>query len=62
MLRATNVTISRRNQVCITRVSNSMHLLIISLEEDWDARNLLYSLLYNIGNALYIPNSDQKEK
>ena len=38
-----------------------MHLLIISLEEDWDARNLLYSLLYNIGNALYIPNSDQKE-
>ncbi|KAM7189970.1 putative Ketosamine-3-kinase [Rhypophila sp. PSN 637] len=28
--------------------------------EDWDARNRLYSLSYNIGNALYIPGSDQK--
>ena len=29
-------------------------------EEDWDARNLLYSLTFNIGNAIYIPESTQK--
>ncbi|TQS33569.1 hypothetical protein Golomagni_06082 [Golovinomyces magnicellulatus] len=28
--------------------------------EDWDARNLLYSLPYNIGNALYVPGSNQR--
>lgn len=30
-------------------------------EEDWDARNLLYSLTFNIGNAIYIPGSDQRQ-
>ena len=30
-------------------------------EEDWDARNLLYSLTFNIGNALYIPGSTQRQ-
>ena len=29
-------------------------------EEDWDARNLLYSLTFNIGNAIYIPGSTQR--
>jgi len=29
--------------------------------EDWDARNRLYSLTFNIGNALYIPGSEQAE-
>lgn len=29
--------------------------------EDWDARNRLYSLPYNIGNAIYVPNSTQRE-
>ena len=29
--------------------------------EDWDARNRLYSLPYNIGNTLYIPGSTQRE-
>jgi len=29
--------------------------------EDWDARNRLYSLTYNIGNALYIPASEQRQ-
>lgn len=29
-------------------------------EEDWDARNLLYSLTFNIGNTIYIPGSTQK--
>ena len=30
-------------------------------EEDWDARNLLYSLTFNIGNAIYTPGSSQKQ-
>jgi len=29
--------------------------------EDWDARNLLYSLTFNIGNTIYIPGSQQRE-
>ncbi len=29
--------------------------------EDWDSRNLLYSLTYNIGNTLYIPGSTQRQ-
>ncbi|CAG8970814.1 hypothetical protein HYALB_00001601, partial [Hymenoscyphus albidus] len=29
--------------------------------EDWDARNLLYSLPFNLGNAMYIPESDQRQ-
>ncbi|KAL8305271.1 hypothetical protein RB600_008245 [Gaeumannomyces tritici] len=29
--------------------------------EDWDARNLLYSLPYNAGNALYVPGSRQRQ-
>ncbi|KAI9150832.1 Protein-ribulosamine 3-kinase, chloroplastic [Paramyrothecium foliicola] len=28
--------------------------------EEWDARNLLYSLVFNIGNAIYVPASDQR--
>ncbi|KAJ4159529.1 uncharacterized protein LMH87_008427 [Akanthomyces muscarius] len=28
-------------------------------KEDWDARNLLYSLPFNLGNAMYMPASDQ---
>ena len=28
-------------------------------EEDWDARNLLYSLTLNIANTLYIPGSEK---
>ncbi|KAI9769111.1 MAG: hypothetical protein M1840_004462 [Geoglossum simile] len=30
-------------------------------EEDWDARNLLYSLTFNIGNTIYIPGSVQRQ-
>lgn len=29
--------------------------------EDWDARNILYSLPYNISNAIYIPGSTQRQ-
>ncbi|CAG8954642.1 hypothetical protein HYFRA_00004562 [Hymenoscyphus fraxineus] len=29
--------------------------------EDWDARNLLYSLPFNLENAMYIPGSDQRQ-
>ncbi|KFY08034.1 hypothetical protein V492_06592 [Pseudogymnoascus sp. VKM F-4246] len=29
-------------------------------EEDWNARNILYSLPFNIGNAIYNPGSTQK--
>ncbi|KAF1998177.1 hypothetical protein P154DRAFT_439778, partial [Amniculicola lignicola CBS 123094] len=29
--------------------------------DEWDARNILYSLTFNIGNAVYIPGSDQRE-
>lgn len=32
----------------------------ISQVEDWDSRNLLYSLTWNICNALFVPNSTQK--
>ena len=30
-------------------------------EEDWDDRNLLYSLTFNIGNTIYIPGSTQRQ-
>ena len=30
-------------------------------EDDWDARNLLYSLTFNIGNTIYIPGSNQRQ-
>jgi len=29
--------------------------------EEWDARNLLYSLTFNIGNAQYILGSRQRQ-
>ncbi|KLU86621.1 hypothetical protein MAPG_05633 [Magnaporthiopsis poae ATCC 64411] len=29
--------------------------------EDWDARNVLYSLPYNVGNAVYVPGSTQRQ-
>ncbi|KAL8806645.1 MAG: hypothetical protein Q9200_004951 [Gallowayella weberi] len=29
--------------------------------EDWGARNLLYSLAFNIGNAIYIAGSNQRQ-
>ena len=35
--------------------------LTIAAEEDWDARNLLYSLTFNIGNTIYIPGSSQRQ-
>ncbi|KAI9653690.1 MAG: hypothetical protein M1831_005718 [Alyxoria varia] len=31
------------------------------VSEDWDARNLLYSLTFNIGNTIYIPGSQQRD-
>ena len=30
-------------------------------EEDWDARNFLYSLIFNIGNTIDIPESNQRQ-
>ncbi|KAL9065891.1 MAG: hypothetical protein Q9161_007944 [Pseudevernia consocians] len=30
-------------------------------EDDWDARNLLYSLTFNISNTIYIPGSSQRQ-
>ena len=35
--------------------------LLHVVEEDWDARNLLYSLTFNIGNMVYIPGSAQRQ-
>ncbi|KAL8358344.1 hypothetical protein RB601_009650 [Gaeumannomyces tritici] len=29
--------------------------------EDWDARNILYSLPFNVGNTLYVPGSTQRQ-
>jgi fructosamine-3-kinase len=29
--------------------------------DEWDARNRLYSLPYNMGNAIYVPGSDQRQ-
>ena len=34
--------------------------VLISQVEDWDSRNLLYSLTWNICNALFVPHSTQK--
>lgn len=42
--------------------SNHLHRTLTHLtEEDWDARNLLYSLAFNIANAVYIPGSSQRQ-
>lgn len=60
-IETTSSTIPYRNQVCITDLVISMNLLTIVLVRDWDARNLLYSLPYNLGNAIYTPGSDQRE-
>lgn len=30
-------------------------------EDDWDARNILYSLTFNIGNIIYIPGSSSRQ-
>lgn len=30
-------------------------------EDEWDARNILYSLTFIIGNAIYIPGSNQRQ-
>lgn len=38
-----------------------MDLLTRAAVEDWDSRNLLYSLTWNICNALFVPGSTQKE-
>lgn len=35
--------------------------MLIWIVEDWDSRNLLYSLTWNICNALFVPGSTQKE-
>lgn len=37
------------------------HFPVSEPAEDWDARNLLYSLPFNIGNAIYIPGSQQRQ-
>ncbi|KAL9093908.1 MAG: hypothetical protein Q9165_003831 [Trypethelium subeluteriae] len=38
-----------------------MHFPVSEPVEDWDARNLLYSLCFNIGNTIYIPGSQQRQ-
>jgi hypothetical protein len=38
-----------------------MSELITDKVEDWDARNLLYSLTFSIGNAIYVLGSIQKQ-
>jgi fructosamine-3-kinase len=38
--------------------SYQSHFAISEPAEEWDARNILYSLTFNIGNALYIPGSE----
>ena len=30
-------------------------------ENNWDMRNLVYSLTFNIGNTIYIPGSSQRQ-
>jgi protein-ribulosamine 3-kinase len=37
------------------------HFPVSEPVEDWDARNLLYSLTFNIGNTIYIPGSQQRQ-
>lgn len=36
------------------------HFPVSPPEDDWDARNILYSLTFNIGNTIYIPGSSQR--
>jgi len=38
-----------------------MHFPALEPVGDWDARNRLYSLSFNIGNALYVPGSEQRQ-
>lgn len=42
-----------------TKCINTVFALI-SQVEDWNSRNLLYSLTWNICNALFVPHSTQK--
>jgi protein-ribulosamine 3-kinase len=37
------------------------NFLVSEPVEDWDARNLLYSLTFNIGNTIYTPGSQQRQ-
>ncbi|KAI9690718.1 MAG: hypothetical protein M1820_009870 [Bogoriella megaspora] len=41
--------------------SYKKHYPVSEPAEDWDARNLLYSLTFNIGNTIYIPGSQQRQ-
>ncbi|KAF2839197.1 hypothetical protein M501DRAFT_1003750 [Patellaria atrata CBS 101060] len=41
--------------------SYKKHFPVSEPVEDWDARNLLYSLTFNIGNTIYIPGSQQRQ-
>ncbi|KAK4656892.1 hypothetical protein QC762_0040250 [Podospora pseudocomata] len=36
-----------------------LHFPVSEPVEDWDARNQLYSLPYNLGNAIYVSGSSQ---
>lgn len=38
-----------------------LHFPVSEPVEDWDARNQLYSLPYNLGNAIYVPGSSQRQ-
>ncbi|KAM4057262.1 fructosamine kinase domain-containing protein [Hirsutella rhossiliensis] len=38
-----------------------LHLPASEPVDDWDARNLLYSLPFNIGNAIHVPGSTQRQ-
>lgn len=37
------------------------HFSVSEPVEDWDARNLLYSLTFNIGNTIYISGSQRRQ-
>jgi protein-ribulosamine 3-kinase len=41
--------------------SYKQHFPVSEPVKDWDARNLLYSLTFNIGNTIYIPGSQQRQ-
>lgn len=38
-----------------------LHFPVSEPVEDWDARNQLYSLPYNLGNAIYVPGSSRRQ-
>lgn len=42
-------------------VNSYQECFAVSEPEDWDARNLLYSLTLNISNAIYVPGSTQRQ-